>query len=53
MTKYTPYEILLVRKANVLGQLQQQATPVYNYDDLVNDIKRRMPQIGKSKLSAK
>jgi hypothetical protein len=55
MMNYTPYEILFCRKANVPGQLQQQVTPVYNYDDLVHDIKRRWQecQISKSKLSAK
>jgi hypothetical protein len=47
MTKYTPYEILFGGKANVPGQLQQQATPVYNYDDLVHDIKRRLQECHK------
>jgi hypothetical protein len=47
MTKYTPYKILFGRKANVPGQLQQQATPVYNYDDLVHDIKRRLQECHK------
>jgi hypothetical protein len=42
MTKHTPYEILFGKKANVPGQIHQQSTPVYNYDDLVHDIKRRL-----------
>jgi hypothetical protein len=40
MTKYTPYEILFGRKANIPGTLQQIPVPVYNYDDLVYDIKK-------------
>jgi hypothetical protein len=47
MTKYTPYEILFGIKANVPGQLQKEATPVYNYDDLVHDIKRRWEECHK------
>jgi len=47
MTKFTPYEILFGRKANVPGQLQQQATPMYNYDDVVHDIKRRLQECHK------
>ena len=42
MTKYTPYEILFGRKANIPGQLQQKPTPVYNYDDLVHDVKLKL-----------
>jgi hypothetical protein len=44
MTKYTPYEILFGRKANIPGHLQQAPAPVYNYDDLVHDIKRKMQE---------
>jgi hypothetical protein len=40
MTKYTPYENLFGRKANIPGTLQQAPVPVYNYDDLVYDIKK-------------
>jgi len=47
MTKYTPHEILFGRNANVPGKLQQQATPVYNYDDLVHDIKRKLQEYHK------
>ena len=42
MTRYTPYEILFGRKANVPGQLQQASAPIYNYDDLVHDVKRKL-----------
>ena len=47
MTKYKPYEILFGRKANVRRQLQQQATPVYNYGDLVHDIKGKLQECHK------
>jgi len=43
MSKYTPYEILFGKKANILGQLQQKPTPVYNYD-LVHDVKRKLQE---------
>jgi len=42
MTKYTPYEILFGRKANIPGQRQQKPAPVYNYDDVVHDNKRKL-----------
>jgi hypothetical protein len=44
MTRYTPYEILFGRKANIPGHLQQTAVPVYNYDDLVYDVKRKLQE---------
>jgi hypothetical protein len=44
MTKYTPYEILFGRKANIPGCLQQRSVPSYNYDDLIHDIKRRLQE---------
>jgi hypothetical protein len=44
MTKYTPNEVLFGRKANMPGQLQQTPAPVYNYDDLVHDIKRKLQE---------
>ena len=44
MTKFTPYEILFGRKANVPGQLQQRPTAVYNYDDIVHDVKKRLQE---------
>jgi hypothetical protein len=47
MTKYTPYEVLFGRKANVPGKLQQQPTPMYNYDDLVHDIKMKLQECHK------
>ena len=37
MTKYTPYKVLLGKKANIPGQLQQTPTPVYNYDNIVHN----------------
>jgi len=37
MTKYTPYEMLFGRKANISGQLQQRTASVYNYDDIVHN----------------
>jgi len=44
VTKYTPYEVLFGRKANIPGQLQQTPTPVYNYDDIVYDVKRKLQE---------
>jgi len=44
MTKYIPYEILFGRKANVPGQLQQRPTAVYNYDDIVHVVKKRLQE---------
>ena len=42
MTKYTPYEIVFGRKANLPGQLQQRTAPLYNYDDMVHDVKHKL-----------
>ena len=44
MTKYTPYEILFGRKANIPGYLQYKSLPSYNYDDLIHDIKKRLQE---------
>jgi hypothetical protein len=44
ITRYTPHEILFSRKANAPGQLQQRPTPVYNYDDVVHDVKRKLQE---------
>jgi len=44
MTKFTPYEVLFGRKANIPGQLQQAPAPVYNYDDVVYDVKRKLQE---------
>jgi transposase InsO family protein len=44
MTRYTPYEVLFGRKAKISGQLQQTPTPVYNFDDIVQDVKRRLQE---------
>ena len=42
MTKYTPCEIVFGRKANLPGQLQQKTAPLYNYDDIVHDVKHKL-----------
>ena len=42
MTKYTPCEVLFGRKANIPGQLQQKTAPLYNYDDIVHDVKQKL-----------
>jgi hypothetical protein len=42
MTKFTPYEILFGRKANIPGSLQQRSVPSYNYDDLIHDSKKKL-----------
>jgi hypothetical protein len=39
MTKYTPYEVLFGRRANIPGQLQRPPAPVYNYDDVIRDVR--------------
>jgi hypothetical protein len=44
MTRFTSYEVLFGRKANNPGQLQQAAVPVYSYDDLVQDVKRKLQE---------
>jgi hypothetical protein len=44
MTKYTPYEVLFGRKANIPGKLQQKPVPLYNYDDLIHDIKKKLQE---------
>jgi hypothetical protein len=40
--KYTPYEVLFGRTANIPGKLQRQPQPLYNIDDIVMDIKQKM-----------
>jgi hypothetical protein len=42
VTKYTPYEVLFGRTANIPGKLQRQPQPLYNFDDIVVDIKQKM-----------
>ena len=39
MTRYTPYEIVFGRKANLPGQLQQKTAP---NDDIVHDVKQKL-----------
>jgi hypothetical protein len=41
MTKFMSYEILFGRKANLPGQLYQKSV-VYNYDDIISDIKNKL-----------
>jgi hypothetical protein len=42
MTKFTPYELLFGRKANIPGSLQQRSRPSYNYDDIIHDVKKKL-----------
>ena len=44
ITRYTPYKMLFGRKASVPGQLLQKPTAVYNYDYVVNDVKRKLQE---------
>jgi len=44
MTKYTPYEILFGRKANIPGNLQRRPVPLYNCDDLIHGIKKELQE---------
>ena len=37
-----PYDIVFGRKANLPGQLQQRTAPLYNYDDIVYDVKEKL-----------
>jgi hypothetical protein len=39
VTKYTLYELLFGRIANISGKLQRQHQPLYNFDDIVREIK--------------
>jgi hypothetical protein len=41
VTKYTPYE-LLGKIANIPGKLQHVPQPLYNFDDIILEIKRKM-----------
>jgi hypothetical protein len=53
VTKYTPYEVLFGRIANIPGKLQRQPQPIYNFDDVVLHIKNRMQncqQIARERL---
>jgi hypothetical protein len=53
VTKYTPYEVLFGRIANIPGKLQRQPQPVYNLDDIVLEIKIKMQncqQIARDRL---
>jgi hypothetical protein len=42
VTKYTPYEVLYGRIANIPGNLQRSPQPVYNFEDIVIEIKHKM-----------
>ncbi|PNF18384.1 hypothetical protein B7P43_G12483 [Cryptotermes secundus] len=53
ITKYTPYEVLFGRVANIPGKLQRQPQPIYNFDDIVLEIKQKMQtcqQLAKERL---
>jgi hypothetical protein len=53
VTKYTPYEILFGRVARIPGKLQRQPQPLYNFDDIVLEIKQKMQncqQIARERL---
>lgn len=52
-TRYTPYELLFGRIASLPGKLQRQPPPLYNFDDLVLEIKQKMQdchQIARERL---
>jgi hypothetical protein len=53
VTKYTPYKLLFGRIANIQGKLQQTPQPLYNFDDIILEIKRKMQncqQLAKERL---
>jgi hypothetical protein len=53
VTKYIPYELLFSKIANIPGKLQQIPQPLYNFDDIVLEIKRKMQncqQLAKERL---
>ncbi|PNF38366.1 hypothetical protein B7P43_G08976, partial [Cryptotermes secundus] len=53
VTRYTPYEVLFGRNANIPGRLQRQPQPLYNFDDVVLEIKHKMQncqQIARERL---
>jgi hypothetical protein len=41
VTKYTPYEVLFGRIANILGKLRRQPQPLYYFDDTGLDIRQK------------
>ena len=41
VTKFTPYELLFGRKANIPGSLSKQPQPLYNMEDLVQDLRQK------------
>lgn len=52
-TKFSPYEILYGRKCNIPGTLQTTPQPLYNYDDIVQNVKFKMQnchQVAKERL---
>jgi hypothetical protein len=53
VTKYTTYEVLFGRIANIPGELRRQPQPLSNFDDIVLEIKQKMQncqQIAKERL---
>lgn len=41
-TKFTPFELMFGRKANLPNVLKREPTPIYNYDDYVASLKFKM-----------
>jgi hypothetical protein len=53
VTKYTPYEVIFGRIANIPGKLQRYPKSLYNFDDVVLEIKHRLQtcqQLAKERL---
>jgi hypothetical protein len=53
VTRFTPYETLFGRVANIPGKLQRKPQPLYNFEDIVLDIKHKMQgcqQIARERL---
>jgi hypothetical protein len=53
VTRFTPYEVLFGRVANIPGKLQRKPQPLYNFDDIVLEIKHKMQscqQLAKERL---
>jgi hypothetical protein len=40
--KFTPYEVLFGRIANIPGRLKRKPQPLYNFDDIVLEITQEM-----------
>ena len=40
-TAYSPFELLYGHRARIPSALQEQPTPMYNYEDYVNELRGR------------